>query len=94
MQIICLFGAHPVDTENWHCQQHFGANIDVWIDCFFSKITKKKSQSLVYTADCGAVPQFPFAGNPEPVYTCGHQHCHEIYRHKPLRSVACLLFHF
>ena len=28
-------------------------------------------------ADRGAVPQFPFPGNPESDYTCVHLHRHE-----------------
>ena len=28
--------------------------------------------------DCGTVPQFPFPGNPEPVYTGGDVYCHEL----------------
>ena len=54
MQISRLFGACPVDTEQWHCQEHFEAYIN---------------SSLVNKADSGAVPQFPFPENPEPVYT-------------------------
>ena len=36
-QISILFWAHPVDTEQWHCQEHFGANIGVCRDCFSVK---------------------------------------------------------
>ena len=33
--------------------------------------------SMMNKADCGAVQQFPFPGNQEPVYTCGHLHYHK-----------------
>ena len=32
---------------------------------------------MVNKADYGVVPELSFPGNPEPVYTCGHMHCHE-----------------
>ena len=41
------FWAHPVDTEKWHSQEHFEANIEIKRDCFnFSKVNIKKSQGL------------------------------------------------
>ena len=71
MQISRLFWAHPVDTEQLRCQEHFGANTDVWRVCFSVKKTGKSQRdlSLVNKTDCGAVPQFPFPGIPE-VGTC------------------------
>ena len=44
MHINILFGAHPVDTEKWHCQENFEAHIDGVRDCF--SVTRKKSQRL------------------------------------------------
>ena len=46
MQIDRLLWAYPVDTEQLHCHELFEANIDVWRDCFLSKVNRKKSQRL------------------------------------------------
>ena len=95
MQISTLFGTHSSDTEKWTCQEHFGTNIGVLRGCFSVKETGKdhRASSLVNKIDGGAVPQFPSPGNLEQVYTCGHMHL-LLIRHKPLRSVACLVFSF
>ena len=34
MHINRLFGAHTVDTKQWHCHEHFKAQIDVKRDWF------------------------------------------------------------
>ena len=77
MQISSLFWAHPVDTEQWHCQEHFQAHIDVWRDCISVKQTGKryKNSSLVNKVDLGAVPQVQFClqeilNQLTPVGTC------------------------
>ena len=80
MQMIRLVGEHPVYNEQWHCQEHFEANMDVWRGCFSVKQTgeNNRDSNLVNKADCGgAVPQFLFPENPKPVYIFGHLHCHE-----------------
>ena len=41
MQISRLFGAHPVDTEKWHCTEHFDAHIDVWWRLDFIVVSRK-----------------------------------------------------
>ena len=35
-----------VDTEQWHCQEHFTAHIHVWRDCLSVKLTGKGAQVL------------------------------------------------
>ena len=79
MQISRHFGTHLLDTEQWRCQEHFGANIDFRRVCFSVKETRKnhRDSSPVNKMDCGAVAEFPFPGIPKPVYTCGHMHSHE-----------------
>ena len=67
-----------MDTELWHCQEHFVAIINVRDFLSVNKTrTSNRDSLLAKEMDCGAVPQFPFPGNPEPVYTCGHTYCHE-----------------
>ena len=43
---IYTFLTHPVDTEKWHCKEHFEAHINVWKDC--CSINRKKSQGLKF----------------------------------------------
>ena len=79
MQISRLFWTCHVDTEQWHCQEHLEAPIDVcrYFISVMSTGKKPRDLSLVNKVKLGAMPQFRFPGNPEPVYTCGHLHCHK-----------------
>ena len=48
MKIGRLFWTHPAGTEHWHCQEHFGTNIEVYTERLnFSRVNRKRSQGLM-----------------------------------------------